>query len=127
LYGDKPVQDGKMVYTSLKKNYEFRQLYSRSQSVANRLLVLYTKANGGPENRLGISVSRKVGKAVMRNRVRRWIKESFRCIMGQTNEQTQKMDMAVVARAAAGRLARDKAYKEINKSLLQLLTRQALV
>ena len=61
---------------SLKKNYQFRYVYNRGKSMANRHLVLYLVKNGTQANRLGISVSKKVGKSVVRSHVTRLIRES---------------------------------------------------
>ena len=50
---------------SLKKNYQFRFVYNRGKSIANRLLVMYVVRNGTNGNRFGISVSKKVGNSVV--------------------------------------------------------------
>src|SRR3712207_8572250 len=62
----------------IRKNSEFRIVYKRGRSFSNKLLVLYVKRNGTNFNRLGISVSKKVGKSVIRSRVKRLIRESYR-------------------------------------------------
>ena len=54
---------------SLKKNYQFRFVYNRGKSIANRLLVMYVVRNGTDGNRFGISVSKKVGNSVVRSRI----------------------------------------------------------
>ena len=64
--------------TSLKKNHEFRRLYSRGKSAATPLLVVYCLKNGHNYNQIGITVTKKLGKAVQRNRVRRRLKEIYR-------------------------------------------------
>lgn len=59
-----------MLFTqSLKKNFQFRYVYHKGRSFANRRLVMYIIKNGTAENRLGISVSKKVGKSVVRSHV----------------------------------------------------------
>ena len=63
---------------SLKCNGYFLRLYRTGGTVTGRYLVLYYKKNNVGKNRLGITVSKKVGKAVVRNRIRRLIKESYR-------------------------------------------------
>jgi ribonuclease P protein component len=60
---------------SLKKNYQFRNVYNKGKSAANHYLVLYVLKNGKNINRLGISISKKVGKSVVRNHKARLIKE----------------------------------------------------
>ena len=65
---------------SLNKNYLFKRLYARGKTKVGPCLVLYyTKTNAGI-NRLGITVSRKIGKAVTRNRIRRLIRENYRLL-----------------------------------------------
>lgn len=63
---------------SLKNNYEFRRLYNKGKSTASPLLVVYCRRNGRRTNRLGITVSKKVGKAVHRNKLRRRLHETYR-------------------------------------------------
>ena len=63
---------------SLKLNHVFRRLYSKGSCVAGRYLVLYCKRNGTTENRVGITVSKKLGGAVVRNRARRRLRECYR-------------------------------------------------
>lgn len=62
----------------LKKNSEFLRLYKRGKFFVGKFMVLYIFANRSEFNRIGITVSRKFGKSVKRNRVRRLIKESYR-------------------------------------------------
>jgi len=64
--------------TTLKKNWEFKRVYTQGKSFGNKLLVLYIRKNGEDHNRIGISVSKKVGKSVIRSRVTRLIRESYR-------------------------------------------------
>ncbi|OGO83701.1 MAG: ribonuclease P protein component [Clostridiales bacterium GWC2_40_7] len=63
---------------SLKKNYEFMRLYKKGKFFVGKYLVLYVKRNNTKNNRLGITVNKKVGKAVRRNRIKRLIKECYR-------------------------------------------------
>ncbi len=63
---------------TLKKNREFRRVYQQGKSTANRNLVLYYLPNNLNELRTGITVSKKVGKSVVRNLVKRRIRESLR-------------------------------------------------
>lgn len=88
-----------MLFTeSLKKRRDFQIVYKTGKSVANRYLVMYKRKNDTDRNRLGISVSKKVGNSVIRHRVTRLIRESYRL-----NEEKfqQGYDLIVVARAGA--------------------------
>ena len=83
--------------TSLKLNHVFRRLY-RSNGQANSCLVLYARKNRTETNRVGITVSKKLGKAVVRNRVRRRLREVYRL----NEEKFQSgWDIVVVARSRA--------------------------
>ncbi|TYQ14752.1 UNVERIFIED_CONTAM: ribonuclease P protein component [Acetivibrio alkalicellulosi] len=63
---------------SLKKNYEFLKVYKKAKFFAGQLMVLYVIKNKYNYNRLGITTSKKFGKSIKRNRVRRLIKENYR-------------------------------------------------
>ncbi len=81
--------------TSLKKNYEFRRLYQKGKSAVAPRLVVYCRRNGGKGNRLGITVSNKIGNAVTRNRIRRRLREIYRLNEGRF---IKGIDLVVVAR-----------------------------
>ena len=83
--------------TSLKLNHVFRRLY-RTNGQANSMLVLYARRNRTPGNRVGITVSKKLGKAHIRNRVRRRFREVYRL-----NEEKflPGWDIVLVARTRA--------------------------
>ena len=83
--------------TSLKLNHIFQRLYHTS-GCANGLLVLYARKNRGDTNRVGITVSKKLGKAHIRNRIRRRLREVYRI-----NEDLflPGWDIVVVARTKA--------------------------
>ena len=63
---------------SLKKNTDFRKVYHGGHSKANKYLVIYIRKNGTDKNRVGISVSKKVGNSIVRHRLTRLIRESYR-------------------------------------------------
>lgn len=66
------------VRCTLKKNSDFRRLYSKGKSTVNAYLVIYCRKNGRGVNRVGYTVSVKLGHAVVRNRVRRRLREIYR-------------------------------------------------
>ena len=98
---------------SLKKNSDFQAVYGHKNSYADKNLVLYIKENGLHMNRVGISVSKKVGNSVVRHRITRLIRESYRL-----KEEYFKIgyDLVVVARFAS----RQKSQRDIESSLLHL-------
>ena len=63
---------------SLKKNDQFREVYKNGRSLANKYLVIYVLENNLEINRLGISVSKKVGNSVVRHHLARLVRESYR-------------------------------------------------
>ena len=65
---------------ALKKNRDFQLVFKRGRSFAGRHMVVFVLKNDGGLSRLGISASKKVGHAVLRNRVRRRLKEAYRAI-----------------------------------------------
>ncbi len=83
------------VRCTLKKNSDFRRLYAKGKSAANPYLVLYCRRNRTGENRLGYTVSTKLGHAVVRNRVRRRLREIYRL---NSPALKQGWDIVVVAR-----------------------------
>lgn len=81
---------------TLKKNSDFRRLYAKGKSAVNPYMVLYCRRNSLGVNRLGYTVSTKLGHAVVRNRVRRRLREIYRL-----NSPAMKTgyDIVVVARS----------------------------
>ena len=83
---------------TVKENYEFRRIYAKGRSGVSPYLVVYVRPNRRGRNRLGVTVSTKLGHAVVRNRVRRRIREIFRLSQGKMK---QGYDIIVVARTRA--------------------------
>jgi len=106
--------------TSLKKNYEFKRLYNKGKNVASKCVVVYCLKNGRTENRLGITVSTKLGGAVRRNRIRRRLKEIYRL-----NEEALRVgyDIVLVARLRS----RYAGWGELESSVLSLFGKLGLL
>ncbi len=105
---------------SLKKNDDFRSVYKAGRSCADELLVLYVKKNEINVNRLGISVSKKVGNSVIRHRIKRLIKEVYRI-----NEEKFHIgyDMVFIARVNA----KDCTYQMIESTIYRLMKKQGIL
>ena len=99
---------------TVQKNHEFRRIYRRGKTAVGPGLVIYCQKNREGLSRLGITVSTKLGKAVVRNRVRRQIREIYRL-----NRPTMKAgwDVIVVARMRAVNMG----YWKLNQIYLHLL------
>lgn len=97
---------------ALKLNHIFRRLYSTS-GYANRYLVLYAKGNHSTSNRVGITVSKKLGHAVVRNRVRRRLREVYRL---NEHRFCPGWDLVVVARSRCV----NASFSELTKAYLSL-------
>ena len=82
---------------SLKENSAFRRLYYRGVSAGNRYLVIYCRRNGTDVSRMGLTVSTKLGHAVVRNRVRRRLREIVRL---NEDKLAVGFDFVIVARSA---------------------------
>ncbi|MBR1471003.1 MAG: ribonuclease P protein component [Lachnospiraceae bacterium] len=98
---------------SLKKNDDFRQVYKKKRSAANKYFIMYVSENGLSINRLGISVSKKVGNSVVRHRIARLVRESYRLHEEKFNSG---LDMVVVAREGAAEIR----YSAAESALLHL-------
>ena len=104
----------KMVFSeSLKKNNDFQNVYKNGKSYANKYLVMYVLENNTEKNRLGISISKKVGNSVVRHRFARLVRESYRL---HENIFNSGLDLVVVARKSASAAG----YAEIESALLHL-------
>ena len=86
------------VRCTLKKNSDFRRLYSKGKSTVNPYMAVYCRRNGRGVNRVGYTVSTKLGHAVVRNRVRRRLREIYRL---NSPALRSGWDIVVVARMRA--------------------------
>ena len=104
---------------TVKENYEFRRIYRKGRSAVSPYFVVYCLKNRAGASRLGITVSKKLGHAVVRNRVRRRMRELYR-----TNESKLRpgYDIVMVARTRAI-FAR---YSDLESSFLRLMKKLEL-
>jgi len=99
----------------VKKNAEFQKIFKRGKSFANRQFVVYLLPKEGQEEfRVGLSVSKKVGNAVVRNQIKRYIRQSF---LEMKDEVNPTMDYVIIARNQAASLD----FHETKKSLQHVL------
>ena len=105
--------------SSLKLNHIFRRLYA-TKGVANGFLVLYARKNRTDGNRVGITVSKKLGKAHIRNRVRRRIREVYRL---NEDQFLPGYDIVVVARSRCV----DAPFDQLTKAYLALARKAGIL
>ena len=108
-----------MTVEMIKKDRQFRYIYSRGKSFANKRLVIYYIKNNDEKLRVGISISKKVGKAVVRNSLRRLIKENIRL------NQNLKSGYSMIFLARVG--ADDLDFNTMKSSINHLLKRCDLI
>ena len=104
---------------TLKKNHEFRRLYSKGKSAAAATLAVYCRKTGREGNRVGYTVSNKIGNAVTRNRIRRRLREIYRLHEG---ELQRGYDVVIVARHRAG----EADYRRLERDLLRVFSSLSL-
>ena len=105
---------------TVKENYVFRRLYRKGQSSVQPCMVVYCQKNRQGKTRLGVTVSTKLGKAVVRNRVRRRLRELYRL---HKAELLPGYDLIVVARVRAV----DMPYAKLEKQYLHCLSQLELL
>ncbi|MCT2535522.1 ribonuclease P protein component [Aquibacillus koreensis] len=105
----------------LKKNEEFQLVFKKGNSFANRQLVLYfLKKDEQKHFRVGLSVSKKIGNAVVRNQVKRYLRQAFLELDGQVSNQ---YDFIIIARKPI----RDMDFHQVKKSLMHVLSKSKLL
>lgn len=99
----------------VKKNEDFQKVFKKGKSFANRQFVVYCLPKEGQnEFRIGLSVGKKIGKAVTRVQIKRYIRQVF---LELKEEVRQDMDYVIIARVSAANLN----YHETKKSLEHVL------
>ncbi len=108
-----------MKIVTIKENSDFKRAYYKGKSVIRKRIVVYYRKNRLNVTRLGITVSTKVGKAVLRNKIRRFVRESFRLLPGKINGY----DIVIVARRASAFAS----FCDINKDMESALNECSLL
>lgn len=98
---------------SLKKNKDFQNVYKKGKYYANKYLVMHILENNSDKNRLGISVSKKVGNSIVRHRLTRLVRENYRL---QESRFQRGLDIVVVCRASANGIN----YLDMESALIHL-------
>lgn len=111
-------------FESLRKNKDFQRVYNNKKSFANKELIMYISENSEHvtenRNRLGISVSKKVGNSVIRHGLCRLIREAYRL---NAKKVRNGYDIVVIIRSELN----GKSYKDTEKSLMHLLKKHKLL
>ena len=108
-----------MEYGKLNKSWQFRKIYKAGEKYFSDLFILYVLPNNTQEIRIGLTVTRKVGVSVQRNRIKRVIREVFRSL----NKIAPGNDLVVIARKAAVNLK----YSHAEAALTNLLHRARIL
>lgn len=104
----------------IKRNEEFQAIFNAGKSFANRELVIYyVKKTNQTHFRVGLSVGKKIGNAVMRNQIKRYLREAFISLEDNINSD---LDLIIIARNPTVNMN----YHQIKRSLTHLLHRENL-
>ncbi|RYG73388.1 ribonuclease P protein component [Lentibacillus lipolyticus] len=105
----------------IKANKEFQHVFQHGKSFANRQLVLYyIKKPGQTHFRIGLSVGKKIGNAVTRNRIKRYLREAFHELEARIGPA---YDIVIIARQPTKQMS----YHDVKKSLIHLLSKEKLL
>lgn len=104
-------------YASLTRKRDFKDVFDHGSRSSSPYLVIYAQPNGLPFSRLGLSVGRKVGCAVQRNRVKRRIRAAVRAVLQSSQ---LRCDMVIVARAAAETVPFAELEKAISRGISRM-------
>jgi ribonuclease P protein component len=103
----------------LKKNYQFKKVYNEGKYYVEKYVVMYIILNNSASNRVGFSVSKKVGNSVVRNRVKRLMKEVYR-----KYASNNKLGFDIVFTARVGSAEAD--YRIIDNNIMSIMRKAKL-
>ena len=98
----------------LRKNMEFRRVYNGGKSYWNRNLILYVRKNDLENSRIGITITKKIGNAVVRNRIRRRMKEIIRLKLGNIKPG---YDLIIIPK----KNVQDISYKDLESAMIHIM------
>lgn len=105
----------------IKANKEFQHVFQKGKSFANRQLVIYFLRKPEQQHfRIGLSVGKRIGNAVVRNRIKRYLRQAFHELEKDVNEV---YDIVIIARQPTGKMN----FHQIKKSLVHLLRKEQLL
>lgn len=107
---------GKKVFCSLTKRGDFKKVFELGSKFPSKFLIIYVLSSELPFCRLGLAVSRKVGNAVVRNRIKRRLREIFR---KQLTDKPLRYDFVVVARTASA----EAEFADLQMSIIKIFPR----
>ena len=107
---------------TLKKNYEFKNVLDKGKFYRGKYITIYINKNKKEKNIIGIAISKKLGKAVKRNRLKRIIRESYRL---QKDNLIKGYNIVFIWNKQANIL--NNTYKEVNNDIINLFSRAGMI
>lgn len=99
----------------LRKNMEFKRVYNGGKSYWNRNLILYVRKNDLENSRIGITITKKIGNAVVRNRIRRRMKEILRLKLRNIKSG---YDLILIPK----KNVQDISYKDLESAMIHIMS-----
>jgi len=105
----------------LAKRAEFLRVYEKGQKIVSRYVVLFFAANGLPHSRIGITATKKLGKANIRNRLKRWTREVYRRQREPIGIDQRSLDVVVNVKPNAADASFDDYSRDLGRALQRLV------